>query len=244
MIDANSEIQRLRQTLRMRNLSETLIDSICDEAAREISSATSDLLANAMEEAIQLGGSMKATDFINEIKATRNGSGYSITTDSGKTDFSEPAFPMLPRLLKNAKVAKDGSLYKVIPMKARSASSGITSRTTEAALMNVEQARIAAKALNDSNNSVAESPSAYKGMDTLSAMQAVSKSRQKVMPQSNSGPIEGFRVASSKQDSSSKWVQPAKNRDMTSVLNNINANLHDNIDNTILDTIRRFEDTY
>ena len=108
MVDANSEIQRLRQRLRMKNLSESIIDEICDEAAREISSITSDLLATAMEEAIQLGSETKAADFINEIKATRSGSGYDIVTDSGRTDFSEPAFPMLPRLLKNAKVAKDG----------------------------------------------------------------------------------------------------------------------------------------
>jgi len=56
-------------------------------------------------------------DFVQQLRATRFGSDYKIVTNSGQTDFTVPPFPMLPKLLKNAKVAKDGSLYKVIPVK-------------------------------------------------------------------------------------------------------------------------------
>ncbi len=114
MIDANNEINRLRQSLKFKNLSNEVIDSICDDVAREISDLTSDLLAQAMSEAVQSG---KSAEFIQEVRSTRDGGTFSVSTDSGKTNFTEAPFPMLPKMLQNAKIAKDGSLYKVIPVK-------------------------------------------------------------------------------------------------------------------------------
>lgn len=247
MLDPNAEIARLRQRLRLKNLSEVIIDDICDEVSREISTITSDLLADAMNEAVNAGGDAMSIDFIDEIRAVRSGSSFDIVTDSGKTDFSEPAFPMLPRLLKNAKVAKDGSLYKVIPIQRKGISNDESiAPTTDAAFRRIENARRRAKDDQGETNRGSISPDALKGMDTLSAMQAISSTRQKQPKQHNKSkePVVDFRVASSKQDPSTQWVHPGRPVDMSSALQNINANLHDSIDRAVEEVIRRVEGEY
>lgn len=245
MIDPNAEISRLRQRLRFKNLSENIIDQICDEVSREISSMTSDLLADAMNEAVNVGGDAGSVEFIDELRAVRNGPTYNVGTDSGNTDFSEQPFPMLPSLLKNAKVAKDGSLYKVIPMR-RKGNKQSGPKTTEAAYRNIENSRRQAKEEKEETNRGSSSPDAMKGMDTLSAMQAMSKSRQKSpkMREKSTEPATDFRVASSKQDAASQWVHPGRKVDMSSALANINANLHDEIDRAIENVIRQHEGMY
>ena len=180
MIDPNAEIIQLRQRLRFKNLSEGIIDDICDEVSREISMITSDILADAMNEAVNAGGDIGSIDFIDEIRAVRTGSSFDIITDSGKTDFTEPPFPMLPSLLKNAKVAKDGSLYKVIPIRQKGNNAKkSTAKTSEAAYQAIESARRRSKEDRGDTQRGSSSPDAMKGMDTVSAMQAISKSRQK-----------------------------------------------------------------
>lgn len=239
MIDANNEISRLRQSLRFKNLSETIIDSICDDVAREISDLTADLLAQAMSQAVSAG---KSYEFIQEVRSVRDGATYSITTDSGKMDFSEAPFPMLPKMLQNAKIAKDGSLYKVIPVKKKGSTPSRTAVTTEAALGEIERARLASKQDKTNQNRGSSSPDVMRGMDTLSAMQAISKSRQKIdkYPASSTGQVD-FRTASSKQDPSTQWVNPGREADMTRDVQNINANLHDSIDSIILQIISKYE---
>ena len=240
MIDANTELSRLRQNLRFKNLSESVIDSICDDVSNEISNILADLLANAMSEAVQAGGS---ADFIQEVTSIRSGSGFNVGTQSGKSDFSEAPFPMLPKLLQNAKVSKDGTLYKVIPVKQKGSISR-TAVTTEAALANIENARIQAKQDKTNQNRGSSSPDIMRGADTLSAMQAISKSREKTdkyLP--SNGPVQ-FRTATSKQDANTQWVNPGKQADMSGLLQSINANLHDEMDRAILETIRRHEGEY
>lgn len=247
MIDANHEIERLRYRLKFKNLSESIIDSICDDVSAEISRRTSDMLADAMNEAVNAGGDARSADFIDEIRAVRSGPSFSIMTDSGKTDFSETPFPMLPKLLKNAKVAQDGSLYKVIPIKQSGMSENNSiGVTTEAAYANINSARREAKKERDDDNRSYSSPDAMKGMDTVTAMQAMSKSRQKQpkIRQKSHEPATNFRVASSKQDASSQWVNPGRKIDMGDAINNINDRLHDSIDRTIEDVIRTHEGMY
>lgn len=245
MLDANSEIARLRQRLRFKGLSDNVIDSICDEAAAEISDTTSNLLADAMNEAVNVGGNVQSVEFIDELRAVRHGSIFQIATDSGKTDFSQAPFPMLPKLLKNAKVSKDGSLYKVIPIKQKGSSNNDSaSRATDAAMRNISEARKAAKTdkfAKEQRNYA--SMDAMKGMSTVAAMQAISKSRT---PQhrDNSGPVINFRTASSKQDANTQWVHPGKKADLSGALNNINADLQDAIDKAIDEIIRRLEELY
>lgn len=247
MLDARTEIERLRQRLKMKSLSDSVVDEICDDAVREISAATSDILADAMNEAVNLGGDVGSVDFIDEIRAVRTGPSFEVTTDSGRTDFSEPPFPMLPKLLKNAKTAKDGSLYKVIPIKQKTSNKSMAV-TTEAAMQNINHARKQAKEQRDAEKESYRgtiSPDAMKGMDTFAALQSINRSRQK-QPKvgQQSGPIINFRTASSKQDPNKQWVMPGKVRDVSGPLREINMNMHDNIDRAIEDIIRRHENMY
>jgi hypothetical protein len=53
-----------------------------------------------------------------------------------------------------------------------------------------------------------------------------------------------FRTASSKHDASSQWVIPEINRDMTQYLHELNQNIKDSIDNSILNTIARYDQEY
>jgi hypothetical protein len=245
MLDPNAEIMRLRQRLRFKNLSERVIDSICDEAAAEISNTTSDILADAMNAAVNAGGDVMSIDFIDQIRAVRTGSSFQIATDSGQTDFSEAPFPMLPSLLKNAKVAKDGSLYKVIPIKQKTSTSNSSmAKTTEAAMQNINNARKAAKVEQGEDTRSHSSPDVMKGMSTVAAMQEISKTRKSSKKEKSEGPTINFRTASSKQDPSVSWVHPGKKVDLTGALNNINANLQDDIDKAIDDVVRRYEGLY
>jgi hypothetical protein len=242
MIDANSEISRLRQSLRFKNLSETIIDSICDDVAAEISDITTDLLASAMSEAVEAG---QSTEFVEDIKSIRSGSTFNIVTQSGKTDYSEAPFPMLPKMLQNAKIAKDGSLYKVIPLKQKTDAPGRTQIFSEQALRDIENARKMAKSNRTNDNRGSSSPNAMKGMDTMSAMQVISKSRQKTEKTSSANVQQvNFRTVSSKQDPNTQWMHPGKKEDMGPTLRNINANLHDAIDSAIMEVIRKFEGEY
>lgn len=242
MIDANSEIERLRQSLRFKNYSEVVIDSICDDVSSEINDLTTDILASAMSEVVAAGQSV---DFIEDIRSIRSGSSFSIVTQSGKTDYSEAPFPMLPKMLQNAKVAKDGTLYKVIPIKKKTSAPGRTAVFSDQALIDIENARKMAKADKTNQNRGSSSPDAMRGMDTMSAMQVISKSRQKFeAPSKASVQQVDFRTATSKQDANSQWMHPGKKENMGPVLRNINANLHDAIDTAILDVIRRHEGEY
>jgi hypothetical protein len=231
----------------MKNMSEGVVDDICDEASRDISFATADILADAMSEAVEVAGDIGSVDLMSELKAIRTGPTFEIITDSGKTDFSEPPFPMLPKLLKNANVAQDGSLYKVIPMKQKTTNKRM-SVTIEAALENINNARRIAKEQRDAEKETGRrslSPDAMKGMDVFAAMHAINRSRQKQLKigQQN-GPVSQFRTASSKQDPNTQWVMPAKERDATGQLREINMRLHDSIDRAIEETIKRYERMY
>jgi len=251
MLDANHEIDGLRQRLRFKNLSEPVIDSICDDAAREIASIAIDILADATEEAVRAGQDAKSAQFINEVKVVQNGHEFKVDTQSGRRDFSEPPFPMLPKLLKNAKIAQDGSQYKVIPIRDKGAKTGggMLNATTEAALQSINEARVAAKKERDAmkeklNTSL--SPDAMKGMSTFAALQAINNARKSfsTMREKSTEPVVAFRTASSKQDPGAKWVHPGTDANMDRTLHAINARMQQRLDDVIIDTIRRYEDIY
>jgi hypothetical protein len=244
MLDAGHEIDRLRQVLRMKNLSESLVDNICDEVSRDIGMIAADIVAAAMSEAVAAGSESGSVDFINEIKAQRAGSFFEITTTSGKLDFSEPPFPMLPKLLKNAKVAKDGSTYKVIPLKKKSSSNRLPV-TTEAAIQNINNARHIAReeqdAARESQLRQITSPDPLRGLDAFASMQSTRISKQQqVSGGQNIGNVD-LRTASSKQDPQKQWVNPGRSADMTSHVRQINANMQDQIDQAIIEIIKRYE---
>jgi hypothetical protein len=69
----------------------------------------------AMDTAIEAGVSKKSPEFINDLRPMPGA--FQLETASHNTDFSDPPYPMLDRLLSNAKPMKDGSgVYKIIPV--------------------------------------------------------------------------------------------------------------------------------
>jgi hypothetical protein len=242
VLDARTELEKLKHMLILRNLPEQVASSICEDASREISDIVIDLIADAMAEAVSAGQSVNSSDFIKEVMMTRRGGEFDITTRSGRSDFSEPPFPMLPKLLANAKTAADGSLYKIIPLKEKSSVSSI-GVTTEEAIKNINENRAILKqqkkARLEANRGTVQDP--FADIDVIAAMTSNSV-QKKVSEVTNAQP--NFKTASSKQDANAKWVRPAKDADLTSSLIDINHNLHYSIDSAIENIIRRYGDMY
>lgn len=244
MIDANTELSRLRQILKSKNLPDSVVNDICNDAAREINDAATDLLADAMIEAVSAGADVSSSDFVSEVMSFRSGSFFEIGTSSGRSDFSEPPFPMLPKLLQSAKTSISGDLYKVIPIAKRSKTS--SSVTTEEAIKNINNARAIAKEQRDAETERKGTiiPDPFRGLTSLSEIQSSNRpSPDKQYSIVKEGPIS-FRTASSKQNAATQWVRPGRSADLTSSLSDINSNLQDNIDKTILNIVNRYSGMY
>jgi hypothetical protein len=115
MLNIVFELEKLRFTLERKGLDHSTIDIIVKKVNNEINQVFDRHAQDAMQKAVELGVERESADFINELKI--DGDSMMLTTQSGNTDFSEPPFPMLPALLRNAKPMKDGSgVYKIIPV--------------------------------------------------------------------------------------------------------------------------------
>lgn len=244
MLDATTELDRLKSSLRLKNLSEQMAQEICLEASAEISDAVIDLITEAMSNAVSAGADLNSSDFVKEVMSVRRGQAFEVVTKSGREDFSEPPFPMLPKLLGNAKVAKDGSLFKVIPLKEKSSSSSLAV-TTEEAFKNINSNRETLKEQRRAKIKEGKTGSInpFDGMDGIGPMLAASSSEHKKIKETQSGPIN-FKTASSKQDKNSMWVKPAKNADLTDKLRDINNDLQYSIDSAIEQILRKYGDMY
>lgn len=253
MLDPNMEIRQLRTKLLMRRVPENVIDEVTVLATNEISVAIRDILGAAVEEAISEGEAINAPDFVEQLRAINVGSYFQVTTDSGQTDFSEPPFPMLPSLLKNAKVAKDGSRYKVIPIKdktvkSRSPSQRVSSKTAMNAMRALDEARRQtaqgkqARLHGERTGSMGMFEQAAKMSGFFNNMKPTAG--QKEVPQKDEGPTTNFRVASSKQDPTQKWVNPGKKKDMTETLRRINMDMQSRISSAVRAIISKYESMY
>jgi len=237
MLDAEHELESLRNRLVVSGLSFYEADEICDSASDSIRTAVIDIIADALENAVSSDMS-NSHEFIQQIMSVRSGTLFKITTSSGKTDFSEPPFPMLPKLLTNAKVAKDGSRYKKIPMRKKISESSLP-KTIESAILQINKQREALKEqknerLRERRGPVKDPMASIADMQTGQAK--ISESR---FNNSESVATE-FRIASDKQSASDKWVRPGKNADMTEELYRINAELQDRIDGAIRQIIASY----
>jgi hypothetical protein len=125
------ELQRLHSILINKGLELKVVDRIVEQARNEIHEKISPILDDALNKAIESGVEKNSHDFINALMIDRTT--FSINTDSGITDFSEPPFPMLPRLLSGAKPKKDGSgVYKVIPVGSTGTKTSVSSNIFDA----------------------------------------------------------------------------------------------------------------
>lgn len=208
------EIERLKNILRSKGLDEQTIANIAQKAEVEISSALRERLNEAMELAIQSGVQKESADFINDLRPREDA--FMLETESGVTDFSDPPFPMLDRLLASgAKPLKDASgVYKVIPV------GGNSIQPKKKIHTNIFDAQKAISAERYEN--------------------AVSQ-YNKIAPRQSKA---NFRTATSKQSRDSQWVMPAKEKDFSEDLAEINNMLHADHDSIIMDIIKNYEDLF
>lgn len=242
MINPKFEIERLRRTLIWKGLDDREATEVSNLAADDIAQAISDLALNAMAEAIQFGERLGIENWSQQITIINTGDSISIGTDTGKTDFSWPSINMLPHLLKNAKTAKDGSRYKIIPI-------GKSSRTKTSSAdvaIDLQQAQTVARdalknnKIRTSNGDPLQSSALFSGLAQAKQFMTNRKKMQHV-PQANN-PTQEFRTATSKQNPATQWVIPPKDRDMTVILADINRALETNILNTINSIVSQYEE--
>lgn len=231
MINSETELDRLRQTLLVKGLDEEVVFEIVQQAATEIHSALIDIAYDALVEVEQLAITSKSSKFATDIQLNISPNDISIDTASGRHDFSEPARQMLPSLLKSPKIAKDGSLYKRIPMKVKSISPGGLIEAHRA-LNEINAAKRAA--LKDQAARSGELPTTQvsAGLD-MAHFQGNRKNSQTTEIK--------FKTASSKQSPDVNWVQPAKDLDFGLTLHNANSDIDSRVALTVADIISKYE---
>jgi len=203
------ELDKLRVTLRNKGFDSGTVENIVTKAGQEINKAFEQQVNAAMELAIQSGVDKSSADFINELQY--DGINMELTTQSGNMEFTEPPYPMLSKLLRNAKPMKDGSgVYKVIPVGSSSIAKPKVSTNIYDASKQINAERI--ENAKRQHNAIA--PAGSKGSQ--------------------------FRTATSKQDANTQWVRPAKTKDFSDEMASINRDLTSTMDNIINDIIRSY----
>ena len=213
MINIFLEIEGLKAELRARGMDESEVLELARDAETKISLALKEKLDDAMDVAIQSGVQKRSPDFINDLRPRPDA--FTLETQSGNTDFSEPPYPMLDALLSNAKPMKDGSgVYKIIPVGSP------TKKPRPPVHTNIFDAQKAISAERYEN--------------------AVSQ-YNKVMPK---GSKVQFRTATSKQNRSTQWVMPEQKKDFTEDLQEINSMLGSAHDEIVVNIIRTYKEGF
>lgn len=231
MLDAGHELELLRNKLVSRGFSHSEAADICYEASNSIRDAIVDILADTLQDTVTDSENGSSHSFVKEVMATRDGSLFKISTSSGRTDFSEPAFPMLPKILSSAKVSKDGSRYRRIPMRKKLNDSSML-KTIENAVKQInqqrEQLKAEKKARLDKNRGITSDPT-----DSIGQIKTFITDESDYRFNNSQSSATEFRTASDKQDPNSSWVRPAKKADMSEVISRANMQLQDKIDQAI-----------
>jgi len=207
------ELEKLRVTLRNKGLDARTVETIVTKAGREISEAFEDQGDSAMQLAIEAGVSQRSPEFINELQLDPNS--MELRTESGNLEFTDPPYPMLSKLLQNAKPMKDGSgVYKIIPV-------GKSSDTRPPVSTNI-----------------------YDAMKKVNAERMENARRQYSAIVPGGSRATQFRTATSKQDANTQWVKPAKTKDFSGEIKAINKELADTMEEKIRDILRSYEEGF
>lgn len=223
----SAKINALRQSLRYLGLSALEADDLCRSAAEEISQGMMSIVESAVVDIENQGAAIQADEFLAQIRLDAESGYVQVSTDTGVLDFSTPPTPMLPWLLKNAKVAKDGSRYKVIPVGSSTGSKPKPAAKDIAAGLSAMTAE----------GSTAESMAQMMAQSFTGGAVKGPQNRQE--PRSAAKPE--FRVASDKQDPTRQWVAPAKDLDMTGAVMQVNDRIRDEVDRLCDQVIARYE---
>ena len=243
MINVEFELDRLKEDLRWKGYDWNDIDYVIELARNDINAAVEEILDNAMLEAAQIGEAIGADKFVEELQVMRDASSYRLGTSSGKTDFSEPPFPMLPKILKTAKVAKDGTRYQNIPIKEKT-SAGTTNIFDMRARANEERRQKVQQRKLERDN--ARRTGSFRGtmeITGFSKAKSFLESRRQAINTAEQGTgAVRFRTATDKQNPQTQWVHPGKKMDMTGALIDINDRIDQDIENATLDIIDQYRE--
>lgn len=214
MISINLELESLRAYLSAREVDSSEIDEIVASAEQEIAESLQNRLDQGLESAVQAGVEKDSADFINDLRPRADA--FIIDTSSGNTDFSDPPFPMLDRLLTgNVKTMKDGSgVYKVIPVGEPSNKPKPSIHTN---IFDAQKAMMAQR------------------------HESANKQFRDISPK---GSKAQFRTVTSKQDRNTQWVLPAREKEFSQELGDINDELREDRDQIILDIVNSYMEKY
>jgi len=203
------ELERLRVTLKNKGLDARAIETIVTKAGREISEAFKEQGESAMQQAIEAGVAQRSPEFINELVLDPNN--MELRTESGNMEFTDPPYPMLSKLLQNAKPMKDGSgVYKVIPV----------------GKPGTDRPKV--------------STNIYDAMKKINAERAeTAKKQYSTIVPSGSRATE-FRTATSKQDANTQWVKPARTKDFNEDMRSINKELESTMEEKVRDILQSY----
>jgi hypothetical protein len=242
LLNPDFEINRLRFELQGTDLSPHEIGDIISAASNEVNDAIMNAIGDAASEAVSHAELLGAEDFINDMDIVQDGYIYIIGTRSGKTDYTRQKVENLPNLLKNAKIAKDGSKYKVIPIKQKISKPKIGTSSFDVMRDQAQmQAEARATLLEDMRTD--RSARADAMADQFRARIASSIRSKKNTPDQQ-GPTVAFRTASDKQDAHGSWVIPEKDMDMTQFLIDLNEKIRDTIATAVMSIVDQYKQEY
>ena len=237
-MDANDAIMHLRSLLLSSGMSEEDADSRCDAAAQELSDSLADLISNTLQTAEQKGIEIGATDFVAELRVNSMGGDWTVTTDSGRVDFSSGPWPMLPGLLKKGKISKEGYRYTRVPM-------GMSKSTPKDSMSaSTQRQEVLAQAKAKISDEILHSDSSpdvnAAARDFAAAYNSTRKPKHKDRKTTYSGKPTHWVTASEKPSSKAKWIQPAKDQDASSIIAEANNELQQSVQELIGQIIARY----
>jgi chorismate mutase len=222
----DQRIQQLRYRLTSAGVDQNKIDDIVASVVDRAKAKLTQSLEAGVSLATQEAEKLKAYDFLADISVRSSHDGFQITSD-GNSDYSTPPFPMLDRLLAKGKTAKDGSTYRVIPIGSGSQPKNIMTKDVSSGIAAASNVKTTSSMTDIANNMAA-------------AFGASARPVSRTIEGKPRGEV-AFRVASSKQDASSSWVIPARNKDMSPALNTINAMMSGEMSNALDGAIAEIE---
>lgn len=217
MIDIDSSLRDLENYLRQTYQSSYDIKTILTSAAKDIDISIDAIIRNTLSILVDIGTGMGCKEFIDDLKVIKNSNTFEITTISGRTDYSKSKREMLPNLLKNAKISKSGTRYKIIPISNKN-----DMIQTQRDLSYTQQKMLE---INAKDN-----------------IDGFTFHKTPLKPKSSYEAASSFRTATDKQNASTQWVIPEKQNNVLNILIDLNAAMRVDIENAINSIIAKYKE--
>jgi hypothetical protein len=221
------ELARLSRSLFDSGIEVNSVYSIMSEAESAINSAIDELVLQSLEEAIAYAEDSNVPEFAEDVMIVDRFGIKQLESRSGDFFYSKSEIKNLNNLIKNGKVSKDGSKYKVIPVGKKTIRSSFDDMKARQNIQSETRAAMLSDSMNKRIGSISESMS--------------NSIRDKIRSLKASASKEAdFKTASSKQDENSSWVIPARDADLNQYVNNLNQELEVAIESVIMSVVDSF----